>query len=95
MEKQNVENLELSKSVSDAANGTTQDVNSSVDAGGNLGAAAAQTGDVAKPSQEFVIDRTPRVVTAEILTAAQIVCGMTQEQIDARIAQVFDRLEAV
>lgn len=95
MENQNVENLELSEGVSDAANGTAQGADFSVDAGGNLGAAAAQTGDVAKPPQEFVIERAPRVVTFEILSAAQIVCGMTQEQIDARIAQVFDRLEAV
>jgi hypothetical protein len=35
-----------------------------------------------------------RIVTPEIVTQAQIRCGMDQDEINARLSAVFDRLES-
>lgn len=94
MENENAQILEQSPDVQTTANGATQGADLSTHAGGDAGADTSQAGDVTESAQELVIERAPRVVTPEILNAAQILCGMTQEQIDARIAAVFDRLEA-
>ncbi len=41
------------------------------------------------------IAKPARVITSEILNQAQIRCGMNQDEIDTRVAAVFDRLESV